>query len=207
MPIIDSYDHLPIGFNKRVGFVYLLELSTDVVKIGSTTSPIKRLRKHRSAAEQFGISLRQAWLSEPTASYASLEAQLCGQARKAGYKTAGREWFRGLRFDEAVELAEQLMANARPRPLSSAVQRDLGSDALRILALALGYPKGKEPTVQQLYEHQRYLARTAGTRCMGLNRVRAAILELKVRGHYSVQRISQGRGEIETIRTFTEIPA
>lgn len=111
MPIIECFEHLPGGLGGETGFVYLLEFSTGVTKVGSTVDPAVRVGQHLSASRGFGADLVTGWLSEPHPHYLAVEQGVLNRARMAGaVPVFGREWLRGVDFDSPVACAEAFVA-------------------------------------------------------------------------------------------------
>jgi hypothetical protein len=85
----------------RDGYLYVIQLSTDVVKVGKTRNPRQRIANHIDTAGRFGASVKQVWLSEMHENYSENEQLLI---TALGVPAHGNEFFR-VDFSEAVRLA------------------------------------------------------------------------------------------------------
>lgn len=210
MPIIKNFKEVFPGFrgkgNGGRGFIYALEFSTGVVKIGSSQLPAARIDNHRAAAARFGIQITRGWLSSPLSVFQGVERRLIKDALAAGYSVAAREWFQDLPFEIAVEQAELLVSSQRCVGLPPVKGEGLSPNAGIILQLALSHAEGVPLTQTDLYVSQVRWARWQGRRPMGTNAVKKALAELKVAGYYRVVTASTGRGGISSSTSFSDEP-
>jgi hypothetical protein len=92
-----------------MGYLYLLELSDGVVKVGVTHSPEQRLETHRHALEKGGRAIFRRWLSPSHWNFRSNETDMIHALTVlASRGVDGREWFAGVPMDVAVGMAMTL---------------------------------------------------------------------------------------------------
>lgn len=85
-----------------IGYLYVIEFSTGVIKVGQTRDPQRRLGEHRRSAGAFGVSITQFWLSPPHANYLETEAALIIDCAEFS-PYSKREYFHAINWSEAVE--------------------------------------------------------------------------------------------------------
>lgn len=93
-------------------FVYVLQFSSGVVKVGYTANPAQRLKQHADTAQQHGGDITKHWVSQPHAQANENERRLiafCADRapRVTGNEKAG-EYFTGLDFEEVLAYAKSL---------------------------------------------------------------------------------------------------
>lgn len=88
------------------GYVYVIEFVSGVVKVGKTIRPEARLRSHAGYAEAHGGGVLQSWVSEQIRLCGEAEQELIGYCKRRGELAFGREYFRGISFEEAQIGAE-----------------------------------------------------------------------------------------------------
>lgn len=88
------------------GYLYAVEFSTGVVKVGQTTDPRARLGAHRSHADAYGVAVANFWLSAAHRDYILSETRLIKECRKLGSRER-REYFHGIEFAPIVALGIQ----------------------------------------------------------------------------------------------------
>jgi hypothetical protein len=106
------------------GYVYVLEFSTGVVKVGRTRNPQQRAAKVAAEAGSFGVRLTRWWLSRPHLLFEDSERHLLTVGCRIG-KRVGPETFR-CDFHEMVAEAQTVGAGRympAPRFESQAVLR------------------------------------------------------------------------------------
>ena len=89
-------------------YIYALQFSIDVVKVGMSVSPSKRLHTHYGYSRGLGISVVAQWISAPHLEAERNEAELIQFCRSRARGVNAREYFVGLRFEDVVEFAEGL---------------------------------------------------------------------------------------------------
>lgn len=95
------------------GHLYVVEFSTGTVKVGKTRRPDKRIGEHEREAAAFGGRISDRWVSAAHDGYDTAEDALIDACCLEG-KQIKREYFAGLPFDRAVELAQAAVAAAGP---------------------------------------------------------------------------------------------
>ncbi|WP_157978659.1 MULTISPECIES: GIY-YIG nuclease family protein [Nocardia] len=101
----------------KFGYVYALEFSTGVVKVGSTTNPYQRVKTHMGNAGPFNVSIDALWLSKFHDNYKSNEKWILGAL---GSPSHGCEYFTGVRFDAVVAMAETALVYRQGRAMEAA---------------------------------------------------------------------------------------
>lgn len=87
------------------GHLYVIQFGNDVVKIGITSDPPRRLQQHLNDAAAFGTHIAATWISHAHADYAKIERFVIGVAAKAlRNQQVRREYFRSASFDGMVHL-------------------------------------------------------------------------------------------------------
>jgi hypothetical protein len=89
------------------GYIYAIEFSGGVTKVGRTASPRKRLRTHARDAARFSITLTRAWVSAELDGTPRIESGLLLALRKSCKRSGGNEYFVGA-MDQAVDLCDGL---------------------------------------------------------------------------------------------------
>lgn len=91
------------------GFLYLIQFSCDVVKIGRTHQLLARMNAHIAEASAYQARIVSLWLSEPRSDYVDLERGLLAYAasNRVG-RRARKEYFHGADFAVLVQAAEDL---------------------------------------------------------------------------------------------------
>lgn len=87
------------------GYVYAVEFSTGIIKVGRTNRPRVRVADHLRDAQKFGGSIEQLWLSVEHVNYIDNERSLI---QNLGRAHSGYEYYSGLDFNAVVEQAEAL---------------------------------------------------------------------------------------------------
>jgi hypothetical protein len=91
----------------REGFVYIVQFSTGVVKVGQTIRPQVRLAKHRRDAAALNVAVIDVWVSSPHRNYLANEKKLIGFCARTG-RQVKREYFRGTDLTSVRRFAESL---------------------------------------------------------------------------------------------------
>lgn len=84
------------------GYLYIIEFSTGLLKVGKTRNPAKRLDQHRHHAEAFGLSITRYWVSEAHDNYGENELRLISDMHEIGGVSNLVEYFSGVTLEEAV---------------------------------------------------------------------------------------------------------
>jgi len=101
------------------GHLYILEFSTGVMKVGRSFQPVARIATHTRSALVHGVEVRQSWTSVEHDGCLDTERQLIAFCQDIG-EQIDKEYFRGVAFDAAREVAGRLAA----RGLDQTVQPD-----------------------------------------------------------------------------------
>ncbi|MEN6544521.1 MAG: hypothetical protein ABFE07_00595 [Armatimonadia bacterium] len=86
------------------GYIYILELSTGLVKVGKTRSPRDRIKSHLDSAARFGASITNFWISDQHDNFSDNEAALIAAL---GNPVHGAEFFR-VTYPDAKAIATSL---------------------------------------------------------------------------------------------------
>lgn len=78
------------------GFVYVVKFSTDLIKIGYTKVPQRRILNHHGHALPFDITVTDHWVSAEHAHFLESESRLIGLAKKLGGEARRVEYFKGV---------------------------------------------------------------------------------------------------------------
>lgn len=87
-------------------YLYVLQFSDGVVKVGQTVRPAERFAEHERDAKKIGCTTRQRWLSFPYMS-SRHERMLIAYCKANWPRVQGLEFFEA-DFDEVVEFATEL---------------------------------------------------------------------------------------------------
>ena len=90
-------------------YIYVVEFSNGVVKVGKTVSGVDgRFRAHQRDAERFDLTISRRWFTEVTHSRAC-EVQLINAAHELGGEiTRGLEYFRRVGYAAVVAAGERI---------------------------------------------------------------------------------------------------
>lgn len=88
--------------------VYIVAFNSDLIKVGYSASPDKRIGQHGAVAARFGHALAAQWVSPLHVDAPSREKELISYCEKRGRRTAGNEYFTGLSFRKVRTYAETL---------------------------------------------------------------------------------------------------
>ena len=100
--------------------LYVVEFCNGVIKAGITAQP--GTNRFRTFGKHGPI--RRHFITPQEVGGFSIEYDLCKRLARIGTVIRGREWFTGIRFPQAVQLAKQVARSrvgADPRSLSGAV--------------------------------------------------------------------------------------
>ncbi len=112
LPCDLNVDVMPAG--RGEGYLYVLQFSTGVIKVGQTTRIHRRLGEHRRDAAAFGVNITRCWVSRPHRGFLKTEAALIEACLIAKGRRVRQEYFSGVAFDVAVGFADQLAVRCRP---------------------------------------------------------------------------------------------
>lgn len=98
------------GKGAERGYLYVIAFSTGTVKVGKTKRPEKRFGEHEREAAAFGGTITERWLSAAHDGYATNEGRLIDACATEGTQIR-REYFSGLPFARAKEIAESLCSS------------------------------------------------------------------------------------------------
>ncbi|MCW2901184.1 MAG: putative DNA-binding protein [Streptosporangiaceae bacterium] len=103
--------------NRRLdpqGYIYVIEFSFGVVKVGKTNSPRLRIRAHERDVGRFGGSIARAWLSFAHHGYSSSESELIRATSELGTQLVeSAEYFRDCSFEAVVNLAAHIQESTK----------------------------------------------------------------------------------------------
>jgi len=94
------------------GFVYVVEFTSGVIKVGKTADPAQRIANHTHLARVHGGDVRRSWISEEHYFCGRTERELIEYCTRVGELVAGREYFRA-DFRAVRTRASLLVVNGR----------------------------------------------------------------------------------------------
>lgn len=94
------------------GHIYVVEFTSGVVKVGKAGSPKSRVASHAHHARVHGGDVRGSWISERHHGVSVTERDLIAYCKKRGVLAFGKEYFRGVDFDDVRGYASLLACNA-----------------------------------------------------------------------------------------------
>ncbi|MEV7975388.1 hypothetical protein [Streptomyces sp. NPDC086519] len=93
----------------RLGrYVYVIEFSSGVVKVGMASSAATRFAQHNNAARIHGSSIDRHWVSPPHVRAGANEKALIEFCKRRADVVHGAEYFTGVEFDDVVTHAKGL---------------------------------------------------------------------------------------------------
>jgi hypothetical protein len=90
------------------GYLYVLEFTMGVVKVGKTNHPQMRALQHARDVGRFAGSIQRWWLSDIHLDYHATERELIQAAAQAGRQLTADEYFADCSFDAMVSVARRL---------------------------------------------------------------------------------------------------
>jgi len=89
--------------------IYVLAFSDGVVKVGSTQPSrcTHRTKQHAHVKRRTGARVVGAFYTNPTIYGYGAELQSVGRIAKYAQRVVGREWFQGVRFEQAIQSVTQ----------------------------------------------------------------------------------------------------
>lgn len=106
------------------GYVYAIEFSMGVVKVGCTNNPWARLWQHGQAVARFRGTITRAWFSSAHRSWQENERILLETAAKTGERINGSEYFSGGDFDAVLDASGGLDFAETPAEKRAAVHSE-----------------------------------------------------------------------------------
>ncbi len=97
------------------GGLYVILFSTGMVKIGCSKEPRTRVREHTQDAWCYGIDTLDSWCGPVRPDILPCEAALANAVALFASESRAREYFRGVDFNHAVDLAKQAYQDHQPR--------------------------------------------------------------------------------------------
>jgi hypothetical protein len=116
--------------------LYVVEIADDRLKVGIGEDPAARIGAHRSIARVYGATPGRHWIS-PQRAGASEERDLISFCASRATARFCREYFAGVRFEDAVQRAAELTHHTVPtlhRRLGSLMEWPLETLARGLLA-------------------------------------------------------------------------
>jgi hypothetical protein len=107
-------DKLVRGYREE-GFIYVIEFSFGVIKVGQTKNARSRARQHLAQARNFGGHITRLWMSEAHPDWGENEGRLIAACRQVGEWTS-YEYFSNLDYDSVVAYAVELAERSKPSP-------------------------------------------------------------------------------------------
>lgn len=95
------------------GFLYVIELSTGVVKVGRSDRPNHRIIAHAHEAAKYGVHVVRQWVSIEHGDCDASERNAISGCQVVGTLRSGREYFE-IGFDQAVAIAAAAVRKAPP---------------------------------------------------------------------------------------------
>jgi len=104
--------------NRRLdpqGYVYVVQFSLDVIKVGKTNSPRVRMKIHERDVSRYGGAITSAWLSSAHHGYGESETALIRATAEMGRQLGSVEYFKDCCFADVVDLAANIETSAKAR--------------------------------------------------------------------------------------------
>jgi hypothetical protein len=105
-----TFDNIP-GKSEHGGYVYVLQFSGDILKVGRSVNPKNRLPQHAQMARSFNQRLLKCWVSPPHPTALKNERSLikfCAQIMDRTTGLGAGEYFSGDKFEDVVNFAKTL---------------------------------------------------------------------------------------------------
>lgn len=99
-------------------YVYVVEFTTGVVKVGRTANQTQRVADHGRAAGKHGAAITRSWVSGPHKEYAQNEVALIAFCAERWPLAGGKEYFANADYHAVVEYARGL-------PMTHVTEADL----------------------------------------------------------------------------------
>lgn len=124
-PTQTKWGHLPgriRPWSNPDGYLYVIQFSDDVIKVGRTVDPRARFISHASEATRRGARMTDWWLSPPGPGHIRGEEALIRDARASGRVFQRAEYFTGCSFEHLICQAARHMELASLRFHAASVQ-------------------------------------------------------------------------------------
>jgi hypothetical protein len=108
-------------------YIYVIEFTSGVVKVGRTNTPQKRLAKHARTAQSHGVTISRSWFSTPHTGYGKNEMALIAFCAERWDISGGREYFGAADYEEIVQYANTL-------PMIALTEADIDKQAEHLAA-------------------------------------------------------------------------
>lgn len=105
---MQMFEHVMIGVHPkgdREGHIYVVGFSNGLIKVGRSENIRSRMKAHFDQAAVHGSQLTSAWVSPARDYLQDVERELVDWCKQRGQRAAGREYFRGLGFEEVAAFA------------------------------------------------------------------------------------------------------
>jgi hypothetical protein len=86
-------------------YIYVIEFTTGVVKVGQASHKEQRVADHTRTAQKHGTAVARSWVSAEHQEYAQNETALIAFCAERWPLAGGREYFANADYDEVVEYA------------------------------------------------------------------------------------------------------
>jgi len=96
------------GKIENLGYLYILELDSGVIKVGKATTPHVRLRNHISNAAAMGRVVVRGWVSTPHKNFSENEQELIRACAAKASRVIRREYFEGIGIAAARDLVRAM---------------------------------------------------------------------------------------------------
>jgi hypothetical protein len=104
------------------GYVYVVEYTDGLLKVGRTIRPAARIATHKEHGDSFGNAMVRVWMSPPHVNFAANELTLIRAVEKMASVQRRKEYFVGCPFLAAVGLAQQLVYDHGPDPIQMLIK-------------------------------------------------------------------------------------
>ena len=119
---------LDAGTRADRGYVYVVEFTSGVVKVGKAANAKARIATHAAYARIHGGDVRRSWVSVKHRGYDDTERSLIAMCRQLGVQAFGKEYFRDVRFESACEYASEVIVNRKRREYLDRLIEAVGGD-------------------------------------------------------------------------------
>ena len=95
--------------NSNLGYLYILEYSTGVIKVGRSLAKMGRIRYHSEYAKSLDVDVLNTWVSEPVDNLLKKENDLVLWCINNASQRLSAETFKGFHFDQVKDAADQII--------------------------------------------------------------------------------------------------
>ena len=117
-------DNDPIALPPRAapgnGYIYVIEFSNDIIKIGQAVDLGDRLGDHVSDASAFDLTAERVWCSDERRFYDMAERMLIAETAKIATGRRRKEYFTGVTFEQVRDLADTIVRRETSRRMERA---------------------------------------------------------------------------------------